>query len=189
MVIKIKQIHGIGDDEIRQLSHENPGYQFERDREGQLLVSPTGGQSGRRSGEVYAQLRTWAHDRNAGPVFDASTGFKLPDGTLRSPDAAWIRKERWNALTEEEREGFPPLCPDAVFEVRSRTDSPDEVSAKLQAYVENGARLAVMIDPYSRSVEVLTLNRELHPRYDVVNLDEVLPGFSLDLRALDPSPA
>ena len=189
MAIKIKQIRETGDDEIRQLSHDNPGYQFERDREGRLLVSPTGGQSGRRSGEVYAQLRAWAQERNAGPVFDASTGFKLPDGTLRSPDAAWVRKERWDALSEQEREDFPPLCPDAAFEVRSRTDSPDELSVKLQMYVENGAHLAVAIDPYNRSVEVLTTSRELHPAYGVVGLDEVLPGFTLDLRALDPSPA
>ncbi len=185
MAITIRQTHKIRDDEIRQLSRQNPGYQFERDGEGRLVVSPTGGQSGRRSAEVLAQLRNWAHLRDAGPVFDSSTGFKLPDGSLRSPDAAWIRKERWESLSEKERDGFPPLCPDAVFEIRSRTDSVDELRAKLRTYVENGARLAVMIDAYNRSVDVLSASGDVQPTYDVVDLDKELPGFNLDLRTLD----
>ena len=185
MAITIKQTHELRDDEIRQLSRENPGYQFERDGEGRLVVSPTGGQSGRRSAEVLAQLRNWARLRDAGRVFDSSTGFKLPDGSLRSPDAAWIRKERWESLSEEERDGFPPLCPDAVFEIRSRTDSVEELRAKLRTYVENGARLAVMIDAYNRSVDVLFASGDVQPTYDVVDLDKELPGFNLDLRTLD----
>lgn len=148
-------------------------------------MSPTGGQSGRRSAEVLAQLRNWAYLRDAGPVFDSSTGFKLPDGSLRSPDAAWIRKERWESLSEKERDGFPPLCPDAVFEIRSRTDSVEELRAKLRTYVENGARLAVMIDAYNRSVDVLSASGDVQPAYDVVDLDKELPGFNLDLRTLD----
>lgn len=185
MAIRIKHTHEVSDDELRELSHENPGYQFERDREGRLVVSPTGGQSGRRSAEILAHLRNWAELRNAGPVFDSSTGFRLPDGSLRSPDAAWISKERWESLSEEERDGFPPLCPDAVFEVRSRGDSVEELRAKLRAYAENGARVAVMIDPYNRSVDVLSLSGVARPDYGLVDLGTELPGFKLDLRSLD----
>jgi Uma2 family endonuclease len=148
-------------------------------------VTPAGGRSSRRSGDIFAQLRSWPRRQNSGPVFDSSAGFKLSDGSLRSPDAAWIRKERWDALTDEEPEAFPPLCPDAVFEVRSRTDSIEELRAKLRTYVENGARLAVQVDPYERGVEVLRREGAARPSYDVVDLNEDLPGFELDLRSLD----
>ncbi len=185
MAITIKQTHKVSDDELRELSRQNPGYQFERDGKGRLVVSPTGGQSGRRSAEVLAQLRNWARLRDSGPVFDSSTGFKLPDGSLRSPDAAWIRKERWESLSEQDREGFPPLCPDAVFEMLSRTDSAEELRAKLRTYIENGAQLAVMIDAYNCRVDVLTASGQVQPAYDVVDFDRDLPGFSLDLRTLD----
>jgi len=185
MAITIRHTHEFSNDELVTLSSENPGYQFERDREGRLVVTPTGGQSGRRSCEILTQLLLWARARDAGPVFDSSTGFNLPDGSLRMPDAAWVRKDRWEALSDEEREDFPPLCPDAVFEVRSRTDSVAQLRAKLTAYVENGARVAVMIDPYERSVEVLRRDEAARPSYDLVYLGEELPGFTLDLRSLE----
>jgi Uma2 family endonuclease len=185
MAITIRQTHELGDDEILALSRENPGYQFERDREGRLVVTPAGGQSGRRSGQVFAQLLSWAQARHAGPVFDSSTGFRLPDESLLSPDAAWIRKERWDALNEEQREGFPPLSPDAVFEVRSQSESIEELRVKLRRYVENGARVAVLIDPYARNVEVLRRDGFSYPTHDVVQFDEDLPGFTLDVRSLD----
>ena len=184
MTITIKPARDIGDDEIRQLSDQNPGYQFERDRDGRLVVTPNGGESGRRSGEVFGQLRDWARRADRGPVFDASTGFKLPDGSLRSPDAAWVRGDRWEALSETEREEYPPLCPDAVFEVRSRNNSLEELRAKLMAYVENGARIAVMLDPYDRIVEVARPDRIVRETYDRLDLNDVLPGFTLDLHAL-----
>jgi Uma2 family endonuclease len=186
MPIAIKPTHRFSDDEIDQLSRENPGYQFERDRAGRLVVTPAGGEGGRRSAEVLAQLRNWARENNAGPVFDSSTGFALHDGSLLSPDAAWVHTERWAALSQEQREAFPPLCPDAVFEVRSRSDSPSDVTAKLRAYMENGARVAVAIDPYRRKVEVRRWDGSSRiVDYDLVDLSADLSGFTLDLWAVN----
>ncbi len=92
------------DEELLELSERNPGYQFERTADGRLVVSPTGMESGRRSGEVFRQLSMWNHRLRAGVVFDSSTGFRLPDGSLLSPDASWARRERWEAIPREERE-------------------------------------------------------------------------------------
>ena len=185
MAITIKPARPLSDAELLALSHENPGYQLERDRAGRLVVTPTGGQTGRRSVEVASQLRNWTHERGSGPVFDSSTGFGLPDGSLLSPDAAWICKERWDALTDDERDGFPPLAPDAVFEVRSRSNTAGELRAKLKAYVENGVRVAVMVDPYDRAVEIWGRHGNRRAPYELVDLNEELPGFTLDLRAVD----
>ncbi len=171
------------DEELLELSERNPGYQFERTADGRLVVSPTGGLSGRRSGEVFRQLSTWNHQQRAGVVFDSSTGFRLPDGSLLSPDASWVWRERWEALSAEEREGFLPLAPDAAFEVRSRHQSPEELREKMQAYLRNGVRIAVLIDPYARTVEVYRPGREVEVHRDPerVVLDPQLPGFVLEL--------
>ena len=148
-------------------------------------MSPTGGQSGRRSAEVVGQLREWALKTKAGPIFDSSTGFKLRDGSVRSPDAAWVRSDRWHALTSEEQEAFPPLCPDAAFEILLRTDSIEELRAKMQSYAGNGTPIAVLVDPYGQRVELHRPNSSpTTAEYETVSLDPELPGFTLDLRAL-----
>ncbi len=136
----------VSDEELRLLSERNPGWQFERLADGRLAVSPTGGESGRISAAVLGQLYRWNEARGLGVVFDASTGFKLPDGAVLSPDAAFLRGERWRALSPEEREGFPPLAPEAVFEVRSRSQSLEELREKGAWYLKNGVRLVVLLD-------------------------------------------
>ncbi|HEY2475123.1 MAG TPA: Uma2 family endonuclease [Candidatus Cybelea sp.] len=186
MAITLRDIREITDADLMELSRRNPGYQLERDSEGRLIVSPAGGESGRRAAEVIGQLREWAREKGAGPVFDSSTGFKLPDGSVRSPDDAWLRGDRWRALTSEQREAFPPLCPDAVFEVRSRTDSIDDLRSKMESFIANGALVGVLIDPYDRLVEVYRPSgRATEPAYDRLALDPELPEFVVDLRALD----
>lgn len=107
------------------------------------------------------------------------------DGSLFSPDASWVRRERWVALTTEEREGFAPLCPDAAFEVRSKTNPLAELGEKMRAYLANGARVAVLIDPYPQTVEVYRPGREVEREKPVrVALDPELPHFALDLGPL-----
>lgn len=183
MAIRLDMLRPVTDEELRQLSQRNPGYQFERTVDGRLVVTPTGGESGRRSGEVFGQLRDWNRRVRLGVVFDASTGFHLPDGSLLSPDASWMRRERWEAISPEQREGFVPVIPDAVFEVRSPSQSVEELREKMRDYLANGVRIAVLIDPYARSVEIHRPGREVerHENPDRIPLDPELPGCALDL--------
>jgi Uma2 family endonuclease len=183
MAILLDLLRPVTDEELRLLSERNPGYQFERTADGRMVVSPTGGKSGRRSGEVIGQLRDWNRRTELGVVFDSSTGFHLPDGSLLSPDASWMARERWEALSPDEQEGFVPLCPDAVFEVRSSSQTVQELREKMGVYLRNGARVGVLIDPYARTVEVYRPGREptRHGNPERVALDPELPGFELEL--------
>ncbi len=183
MALKLDLLRPVADEDLLRLSERNPGYQFERAADGRLVVSPTGGKSGWRSGEVYGQLRDWNRHSRGGVVFDSSTGFHLPDGSVLSPDASWVARERWERLSPEEQEGFAPLCPDAVFEIRSASQVPPELQEKMQAYLRNGARIGILIDPYTRTVEVYRplQEPERHENPDRVALDPELPGFVLEL--------
>lgn len=183
MAISLKLGVPPSDEEILELSRRNPGLQIERTATGELIVSPTGGEAGRREAEIVAQLHRWATQDGRGIVFGSSTGFHLPDGAVLSPDASWVRRERWALLTSRQRQGFAPLCPDAVFEIASPTDALRDLRRKMQAYLSNGARLAALIDPQRRAVEIYAPDRD--PRVieaaRSVTLDPVLPGFALDL--------
>jgi len=183
MAILLDLLRSVTDEELRLLSERNPGYQFERTADGRVVVSPTGGRSGRRSGEVIGQLRDWNKRTGLGVVFDSSTAFHLPDGSLLSPDASWMAQERWEALSPDEQEGFAPLCPDAVFEVRSPSQTVQELREKMRAYLRNGARIGVLIDPYARTVEVYRPGKEpeRHENSERVALDPELVGFELEL--------
>ncbi len=184
MAVVIDLLRVVTDEELMELSERNPGYQFERTADGRLVVSPTGMESGRRSMKLAYQLESWNERTRSGVVFDSSTGFRLPDGSLLSPDASWVRRERWEAIPREEREKFGPFCPDAVFEIRSSHQSPEELREKMRAYLRNGARIAVLIDPYARTVEVYRPGREVevHREAERVALDPELAGFELDLK-------
>ncbi len=183
MAVKLDLLRRVTDEDLLALSQRNPGYQFERSADGRLVVSPTGGESGRRSAEVLRQLSNWNAQTRLGYVFDSSTGFKLPDGALLSPDASWVRRARWEALAREDREGFPPLCPDVVFEVRSASNTLAELREKMHSYLANGAQLAVLIDPEGRTVELYRPGGEAdrYPEATHVALEPELPGFTLEL--------
>ncbi len=174
------------DEEILGLSERNPGLQFERTAAGELVVTPTGSEAGGQEAELVGQLHRWATAERSGKVFGPSTGFRLPDGSLLSPDASWVRRDRWEALSAAQRRGFAPLCPDAVFEILSASDALRDLRAKMQAYLANGARLAVLIDPQRRAVEIYAPDRDplvLEPAQSA-SFDPVLPGFTLDLGAI-----
>ncbi|MCL6752986.1 Uma2 family endonuclease [Nostoc sp. CCCryo 231-06] len=131
-----------------QLCRENPEVKFERNAEGELLIMPpTGGEAGNRNSEVNADFVIWNRQTQLGICFDSSTCFKLPNGANRSPDVAWIRKEKWNALTPEEQEKFPPIAPDFVLELIEASDSLRETQAKMQEYIDNGVKLGWLINP------------------------------------------
>ncbi len=180
----------IDDAEIEELSRLNPTLCFERTAEGALVVSPpTGGNTGIRSIELAHQLISWNQKTGHGYAFDSSTGFSLPSKALLSPDAAWIARERWERLTPQQREGFPPICPDAVFELRSPRDTAERLRRKIARYIADGARLAVLIDPYEKICEAHfpgeTPQRFEHvatARFVAASGDETLIGFTLYLK-------
>lgn len=183
MSVRLDMPRAVTDEDLLLLSERNPGYQFERTAEGRLIVSPTGGESGHRSGEVFLQLGIWNRGHGQGLVFDSSTGFNLPDGSCLSPDAAWVRRARWDALTREQRKGYLPLAPDAAFEVRSESDRMADLRAKMATYLANGTRVAVLVDPEEQTVEVYRPGQapEHHSRPRRVAIDPELAGFALDL--------
>lgn len=140
MAISLRLPAQLTDEEIMDLSARNPGLQIEQAPSGELILTPTGAAAGRREVKLLVQLDRWATAYGHGLVFGPSTGFRLPDGSLRCPDASLVRRDRWEALAPAQREGFPPLCPDAVFEIRSSSDSLSDLREKVRMYVANGAR-------------------------------------------------
>ncbi|MGF1540979.1 MAG: Uma2 family endonuclease [Pleurocapsa sp.] len=172
------------DEQFWQLCHQHSDLQFERTASGELIImSPTGGLTGNRNSDINFQLRLWNRQSKLGKVFDSSTGFKLLNGADRSPDASWVELSRWNSLTCEQQERFVPLCPDFVVELRSPSDSLKVIQAKLQEYMNNGAKLGWLIDPQRKIVEVYRRDREIEilNSPDNVSGENVLPGFILDL--------
>ncbi len=175
------------DQQFEQICQSNPDLKFERTALGALvIVALTGGETGRRNIKLSARLENWSSQANLGVAFDSSTGFRLPNGSIRSPDAAWIRLDRWQSLTADQRRKIVPLCPDFVVELRSSSDERDDLQAKLQEYLENGVRLGWLIDPELQEVEIYVPSRSvevlIHPRY--VSGDDILPGFQLDLSGI-----
>ncbi len=172
------------DEQFFQLCTDNRDLRFERTASGGLIIMPpTGSETGRRNSDLNFQLKAWSRQNNLGVVFDSSTGFKLPDGSDISPDAAWVRRDRWDALTAEEKEKFAPICPDFVVELRSTTDSLEKLRAKMKVYVKNGARLGWLLDRKNRKVEISRQGSDVEILDSPATLsgEDVLPGFVLDL--------
>lgn len=167
-----------------QLALANRDLQLERTATGELIVMPpTGGETGKRNAEIEGQLWLWNRQRKLGVAFDSSTGFHLPNGSDRSPDAAWVRLDRWEAIAPEERESFVPLCPDFVVELRSKNDNMEPLRVKMREYRDNGARLGWLIDRKNKKVEIYRSGREVEVLENPASLsgEDVLPGFVLDL--------
>jgi Uma2 family endonuclease len=175
------------DEQFFELCSANRDMRFERSAEGELIImAPVTGMSGHLNGRLTQQLFNWVDTNDLGIGFDSSTGFKLPSGADRSPDASWVQLERWNALTEEQKDSFIPLAPDFVIELRSKTDVLKTVQSKMQEYMDNGVRLGWLIDPKSRRVEIYRLGQEVEVLESLMSLsgEDILPGFRLDLSPL-----
>ncbi|MEG4198082.1 Uma2 family endonuclease [Microcoleus sp. Pol12A5] len=167
-----------------ELAIANRELQLERTATGELIVNPpTGGETGYKNLDIEGQLWLWNRQTKLGKAFNSSTGFHLPNGADRSPDAAWVRQERWDALTPKQKESFIPLCPDFVVELCSKTDSMEPLRAKMKEYMNNGARLGWLIDRKNRKVEIYRQNQDVEVLENPVTLsgEDVLPGFVLDL--------
>ncbi|MBD2021266.1 Uma2 family endonuclease [Leptolyngbya sp. FACHB-36] len=184
LTISLNAVIHLTDEQFFQLCQANRDLRLERSTTGELIVrSPAGSETGNRNGRLTQQLFNWADDEGAGIAFDSSTGFKLPNGADRSPDAAWIQQNRWNALTREQQQRFAPICPDFVIELMSPSDNLAIVQAKMQEYQDNGVRLGWLINRAARAVEVYRLGRvaEVLINPDTLSGEDVLPGFVLDL--------
>ncbi|MBD1904742.1 Uma2 family endonuclease [Funiculus sociatus GB2-A5] len=175
------------DEQFWKLCQNNRDYRFERTAAGELIIMPpTGSETGNRNIKIAAQLEVWSSQNNLGLAFDSSSGFTLPNGANRSPDASWIRRDRWDALTAEEQQGFAPICPDFVIELRSKSDSLKELQEKMQEYMENGARLGWLIDRKNQRVEIYRQGQDVEILENPATLlgEDVLPGFVLDLKQI-----
>ena len=167
-----------------ELCIANPDRSLELTQAGILIiVPPVGGDSGNREADLLIDLGIWNRQTQLGKIFSSSTVFKLPLGSQRSPDAAWVELSRWNALSAEERSKFPPLAPDFIIELRSRTDRLSDLQAKMVEYRDNSVRLGLLINPEDRQVEIYRLGAavEVIQSPASIDCDDILPGFTLDL--------
>jgi Uma2 family endonuclease len=171
---------GLTDEQFYRLCGDNPGLHLELTAQKALVImSPSGSKTGWRNSRLNQRLANWAEQDGTGLAFDSSAGFTLPNGAKRGPDAAWLRRERWEALSEEEQESFAPLCPDFVVELRSPHDSLPMLQEKMVEYLDNGAQLGWLIDPRARRVYVYRPGQPVemleHP--STLSGAPCLPGF------------
>jgi Uma2 family endonuclease len=187
LTVNFNSIIKLTDEQFFQLCQDNETLRFERNATGELIIMPpAGGESGNRNAGLTAQLWIWNELNKLGKVFDSSTGFKLPNGAARSPDAAWVKLERWDALTQEQKIKFPPLCPDFVVELLSPSDSLKATQEKMQEYINNGACLGWLINHKLRQVEIYRQGQDVEVLENPVTLsgEDVLPGFVLNLESI-----
>ncbi len=187
LTVNLKPIVELTDEQFFQLCQVNENLRFERTATGELIImSPTGGETGNCNAGLTAQVWIWNEQKKLGKVFDSSTGFKLPNGANRSPDASWVKLESWNALTQKQQTRFLPLCPDFVVELLSPSDSLRDTQEKMREYRDNGARLGWLIHRKSRQVEIYRIGKEVEVLESPVSLsgEDILPGFVLNLEAI-----
>lgn len=184
LVLQLHPVIQMTDDQFFEFCQLNRDLRIERTAKGELIVMPpTGGGTGNRNFKLNQQLANWTDTDGTGIGFDSNTGFTLPNGAMRSPDAAWIKLERWNTLSEEKQEKFAPISPDFVVELRSLSDSLKVLQEKMQEYIDNDVKLGWLIDRKQKKVYIY------HPGMPVECLENpatvsgapVLSGFVLDL--------
>jgi Uma2 family endonuclease len=175
------------DKDFDRLVQLNSEMRLERTAEGVVeIMPPPKGDTGAKDGRITAQLIVWADEDGTGGAFGSSSGFKLPNGATRSPDASWVERSRLAALSPKQRKEYFPLCPDFVIELRSSTDRLKRLKEKMEEYIANGARLGWLIDPIERKVYVYRPVAEVEVLDEpaTVSGDPVLPGFTLDLQKI-----
>lgn len=187
LTLSLNQV-ALSDEQFYHICQNNRELKFERTTQGDLIImSPVGGESGNREADLLIDLGIWNRQTGLGFVFSSSTIFKLPNGADRSPDVAWIRREKWLALSQQQRQKFPPLAPDFVIELKSATDKLEALRFKMLEYQEAGVLLGWLINPQQQQVEIYRLQREV----EIYNLpaalsgETVLPGFCLRLSSYD----
>lgn len=184
LTLNLNSIIQLDREQFYKICEENPELKLERTAKGNLIVmSPTGGETGRKNANLIGQLWMWNEQTQKGEVFDSSTGFSLPNGSDRAPDVAWLEKSRWESLTLEQREKFIPLCPDFVIEMLSPSDNLKQTQEKLTEYMDNGCRLGWLINRRHKTVEIYRPNQtpEIIKKPFSLSGENVLLGFNLSL--------
>ncbi len=175
------------DEQFFELCQKNRDLRFERNAKGDLIIMPpTGAETGKRNAGVTSQLWLWNQRYKLGVAFDSSTGFKLPSGANRSPDASWIPLATWQSLTSAQKQRFLPLSPDFVIELLSPTDSLKDTQIKMQEYIENGTKLGWLINPKKKQIEVYRQGQETEilDNPQTISGEDILPNFELDLKLI-----
>ncbi len=183
LTLNLDTVH-LTDEQFYELCQNNRELQFERTSRGELIIMPpVGGESGNREADIIIDLGVWNRQTGLGYTFSSSTVFKLPNGANRSPDAAWIQKKRWEALTPEQRRKFPPIAPDFVVELSSATDDLELLRDKMREYIDAGVQLGWLINPQQQQVEIYRPGVDVEVRNLPTKLtgENLLPGFSLSL--------
>lgn len=179
------------DDDLFEFCKMNKELRIERDAQQNIIImSPVGGYSGYYENELITEINIWRR-QNGGVSFSSSTGFLMPNGAMRSPDACWISEARWSKVTEEQKKKFPPVVPNFVAEVRSATDSLKGTKAKMEEWIDNGIRLGWLIDIKNQQVFIyraddsieIIVGFEQH-----INGEGVMEGFGFDLRQFLKTP-
>ncbi len=186
--ITIPQGFKVTPEQFEQLAYIEQLARMELTKEGELIImSPTGGTAGEKNFNLYLDVGIWNRQTKLGKAFDSSTIFVLPNGARRSPDVSWIKLERWNELTQVQKDGFPPISPDFIIELISPSDIKnqryEDLQAKMQEYLDNGVKLGWLINPLTKIVEIYRENQSVEILDNPKSLsgETVLPGFILDL--------
>ncbi len=185
--VKLQPISVITDDELMLMSSANPELRFERNADGTLVtMPPTGGISSNKEAKAIAYLLTWVESNNLGEVFSSSAGFRLANSAVRSPDAAFVAKDRLPQGWDEGEDRFLDLAPDLAIEIRSKTDSLSQLQAKMQEYIANGVKLGWLIDRQNQQAFVYRSDLSItqYPATAILSGEDLVPGFSLPLKSL-----
>jgi Uma2 family endonuclease len=186
MPITIRLPEPMSDDALIAFSRRNRPYQIERNANGELeIMSPPGFEGGQREVFAMAKLFAWAEE-HGGVCASSDTGFKLPDNAVRSPDASWVSQSRVDALTDDERRRFAPVCPEFLVEILSESDHISILESKMEMWIANGAQLAWLIDPFASTISIYQpgVAVEVLTRPDWVEAKTVVPGFRLETSRL-----
>jgi Uma2 family endonuclease len=186
VILKVTNV-GLSQEQFFRLCRDNRELRMELSAQKELIVMTLpGGRTSRRNVIITTELTNWAKKDGTGLTFDSACLFILPNGANRGPDAAWVRKDRWDALTAAEQEEGVPLCPDFVVELISPSDRLTVIRKKMDEYIANGARLGWLIDPYEKQIHVYRPGKpvDILDNPPAVSGDPILPGFTLHLEEI-----
>jgi len=178
----------IDDGVFLEICRKNPDNRIERTQKGEIVfMAPTGGETGKFNASIIGIFYIWNKIQKKGKIFDSSTAFRLPSTAIRSPDLAFISTDRWNSLSKGEKESFPPICPDFVLEIRSKTDKLTDLQSKMEEWIEGGCKLGWLLDIENLQFFIYKPESEdqvLQGTNVILTGEDVLPEFTLSIEEL-----